>query len=278
VHDSTGAQVAFNDDKVSGNYDSELAFTPSTSGTYYLEAGGYNDANTGTYRLSVASANTHAPTVSLPAGTSASPSAGQTLQLASLFSGSDLDGDALSYYVYDANAAGNSGHFVVGGNTVAAQTITPMSAAQLATATFVAGAAGTSEAFDGVNYSGWNSSVHVTVAGAANHAPTVSLLAGSSSHPSAGQSLQLSSLFSGSDVDGNALSYFVYDSNSAANSGHFVVGGNTVAAQTITPMSAAQLATATFVAGAAGTADDIYVEAFDGQLYSGWNSSVHVFV
>jgi hypothetical protein len=26
------------------------------------------------------------------------------------------------------------------------------------------------------------------------------------------------------------------------------------------------------------TTEDIYVEAFDGQLYSGWNTSVHVFV
>jgi hypothetical protein len=224
----------------------------------------------------------HAPTVSLPAGANASVTVGQTLQLASLFSGSDIDGDTLSYFVYDANVGASSGHFVVGGNTVAAQTITPMSAAQLATATFVAGAAGTAddiyvEAFDGNLYSGWNSSVHVAVAGT-NHAPTVNLLAGSTANPAPGQSLQLSSLFSGSDPDGNALSYYVYDANPAANSGHFVVGGNTVTAQTITPMSAAQLATATFVAGTAGSADDIYVEAFDGQLYSGWNTSVHVFV
>ena len=261
-----------------------VAGSAGTSDDIYVEAydgKAYSGWNTSVH-VAVAG-NNHAPTVSLPAGANANATAGQTLQLASLFSGSDIDGDALSYYVYDANAAANSGHFVVGGNTVAAQTITPMSAAQLATATFVAGAAGTSddiyvEAYDGVNYSGWGSSVHVAVSGPANHAPTVSLVAGSTAHPTAGQSLQLSNLFSGSDVDGNALSYYVYDSNTAANSGHFVVGGNTVTAQTITPMSAAQLATATFVAGATGTADDIYVEAFDGQLYSGWNTSVHVFV
>ena len=138
---------------------------------------------------------------------------------------------------------------VVGGNVVPAQTITPMSAAQLAQATFVAGATGTAddiyvEAFDGQAYSGWNAG----------------------------------SLFSGSDVDGDTLSYYVYDANIAANSGHFVIGGNAVPAQTITAMSAAQLAQATFVAGAAGTADDIYVEAFDGQVYSGWNAGVHIFV
>ena len=87
---------------------------------------------------------------------------------------------------------------------------------------------------------------------------------------------QLSALFSGRDLDGDTLSYYVYNSNTAANSGHVVVGGNMVPAQTITAMTAAQLAQATFVAGAAGTYDDILVQAFDGKAYSGWNSSVHV--
>ena len=38
----------------------------------------------------------------------------------------------------------------------------------------------------------------------------------------------------------------------------------TVPAQTIYALTAAQLAQATFVAGAAGTSDDIYVQAYDG--------------
>jgi len=35
------------------NRDSQLAFTATTSGTYYLEAGAFNDKYTGTYKLSV---------------------------------------------------------------------------------------------------------------------------------------------------------------------------------------------------------------------------------
>ena len=85
--------------------------------------------------------------------------------------------------------------------------------------------------------------MHVAVPAGTNHAPTVDLPSGASANPTAGQTLQLSSLFSGSDVDGNSLTYYVYDANAAANSGHFVIGGNTVAAQTITPMTAAQLGT-----------------------------------
>ena len=47
------------------------------------------------------------------------------------------------------------------------------------------------------------------------------------------QSFQFSSLFTGNDADGDALTYYLYDSNTAANSGHFVVNGKEVPAQTI---------------------------------------------
>jgi hypothetical protein len=43
-------------------------------------------------------------------------------------------------------------------------------------------------------------------------------------------------------------------------------------------MTTAQLAQATLVAGNAVTFDDIDVQAFDGQLYSGWTTSAHLFV
>ena len=79
-------------------------------------------------------------------------------------------------------------------------------------------------------------------------------------------------------LDGNTLTYYVYDASAAANSGSVKIGGTTVAAGTITAMTAAQFAQATFVSGAAGSADDIFVQTFDGQAYSGWNAGVHVAV
>jgi hypothetical protein len=158
-----------------------------------------------------------------------------------------------------------------------------VSAAQLAQATFVAGATGSSddiyvEAFDGQLYSGWNTHVNVAVGAAQNTAPTVSTPAGTNLAATSGQSFQVSSLFTGSDADHDTLTYYLYDANTAANSGHFVVNGNAVPAQTIYGVTAAQLAQTTFVAGASGTSDDIYVEAYDGHQYSGWNSQVHIFV
>ena len=133
------------------------------------------------------------------------------------------------------------------------------------------------QAYDGHSYSGWNTYVDLSVAGA-NAAPTVNTPAGVNVAASSGQSFQFSTLFSGSDAENDTLTYYLYDSNTAANSGHFVVNGNIVPAQTIYEVTAAQLAQTSFVAGASGTADDIYVQAFDGHTYSGWNTSVHLFV
>jgi hypothetical protein len=254
-----------------------VAGATGTSDDIYVEA--YDGKAYSGWNAGIHVAVNTPPQVNLLSSASVSTNAGQTLSVSSLFSGSDADGDTLTYYLYDANPAANSGHFVVSGNVVPAQTITPVTAAQLAQATFVTGATGTSddiyvEAFDGKAYSGWNAGVHV----AANTPPQVNLPSGASVAATAAQTLQVSSLFSATDVDGDTLTYFVYDANTAANSGHFVVGGNTVPAQTITPMSAAQLAQATFVAGALGTSDDIYVEAYDGLAYSGWNAGVHIFV
>jgi len=55
LHDSGGALVAENDDIDLGIHrDSQLNFTASVTGTYYLEAGSFADGYTGTYRLTVA--------------------------------------------------------------------------------------------------------------------------------------------------------------------------------------------------------------------------------
>ncbi|PIV74411.1 MAG: hypothetical protein COW55_09295, partial [Rhodobacteraceae bacterium CG17_big_fil_post_rev_8_21_14_2_50_65_11] len=52
VYDSTGAQVAFDDDGGLG-LDSRVANTPTTGGTYYVSARAYGDGSTGTYQVAV---------------------------------------------------------------------------------------------------------------------------------------------------------------------------------------------------------------------------------
>lgn len=57
VHNSTGAIVAQNDDIIDGVIrDSLVTFTPTATGTYYMEAGAFDDDYTGTYTVSVGSA------------------------------------------------------------------------------------------------------------------------------------------------------------------------------------------------------------------------------
>ena len=54
LRDASGALLASNDDIIDGHEpDSRILFTASTTGTYYLEAGGFLDGYAGTYRLSV---------------------------------------------------------------------------------------------------------------------------------------------------------------------------------------------------------------------------------
>jgi len=53
VHDAAGVLIAGSgNDDADGSFDSRSSFTPSTTGTYYLSAGGYYN-NVGTYRLSI---------------------------------------------------------------------------------------------------------------------------------------------------------------------------------------------------------------------------------
>ena len=227
--------------------------------------------------------NNHAPTISLPSGANVTASGpGQSIAFASLFSGSDADNDPLSYFLYDGTPAANSGHWVVNGAIVAAGIIFPVSAAELAQTTFVTGTSGTADElyvqdFDGQAYSGWNAHVHVAVP--SNSAPTISLPSGPNVTASGpGQSIAFSSLFSGSDADNDPLTYYLYDGSPAANSGHWSVNGTTVGAGVIYQVSAAQLAQTKFVTGASGTADELYVQGYDGKAYSGWNAHVHVAV
>ncbi len=211
--------------------------------------------------------------------------AGQTIAASSLFSATDANGDTLSYYLYDGSPAANSGHWVVNGAVVPANTVYTVTAAQLAQTSFVAGAAGTSDnlyamATDGQLKSNNNvfTPFHVNVANV-NHAPVLTV-ASANVAATAGQTIAASSLFSASDLDGDTLRYYLYDGSPAADSGHWVVNGTVVPANTVYTVTAAQLAQTSFVAGDAGTSDNLYAMATDGQLNSNNNvfSPFHILV
>ena len=84
------------------------------------------------------------------------------------------------------------------------------------------------------------------------------------------QSVAASSLFTVTDPDGDAItSYQFYD---ASGNGHFVVNGVAQAASTIITVTAAQLAQTSYQSGSG--ADQLYVQASDGMLWSGWQGFV----
>ena len=213
----------------------------------------------------------HAPVLTV-ASSNVAATAGQTIAASSLFGATDADGDALFYYLLDNTADPNSGHFMVDGTAVAAGAVFKITAGQLAQTSFVAGTAGASDdlyviASDGTALSGPDyTEFHVNLS--PNHAPVLTV-------PSAnvplgeGHSIAASSLFSATDLDGDALFYYLLDNTPDANSGHFLVNGTTVAAGTPTKISASQLAQTSFVAGTAGASDDLYVIASDGKALSG---------
>ena len=61
LRDGFGNVVASNDDITDGsNPDSRLVFTPTTGGTYYVDAGGFADGYTGSYQVSVSTSSTPA--------------------------------------------------------------------------------------------------------------------------------------------------------------------------------------------------------------------------
>ena len=200
----------------------------------------------------------------------------QTLALSSLFSVTDADGDTMTeYQIWDSTRDPASGHFVVGGVIQAASTVIDISAAQLAQTSFVTGATGDSleiRAFDGVSWSaGDNASwAPFTVTVLANRAPVVTTANVSEAHL---QTIALSSLFSVTDADGDAITkYQLWDSTRDPASGHFVVGGVAQAAATVIDISAAQLAQTSFVTGSVG--DSLQIRAFDGTSWSADDNAV----
>jgi serralysin len=51
IHNSTGAVLAFNDDVVAGNTLSQLRFTATIAGTYYLDVAAFNESATGAFNI-----------------------------------------------------------------------------------------------------------------------------------------------------------------------------------------------------------------------------------
>ena len=194
----------------------------------------------------------------------------QSFNAASLFSVSMASGDSITAYQF-WDSAGNptGGHWVVGGSNAPIGQAIDVTPAQLASATFVSGSSGSDHlwvrASDGVYWSAWQDFYVNTPV---DHAPVVTMAAFnvSAGH---GQTFAAGSLFSVSDADGDTITaYQFWDSTADAASGYWVVGGAQQAAGQAINVTPAQLTTASFHSGSGS--DHLWVNAFDGILWSGW--------
>src|SRR5258707_6072057 len=199
-----------------------------------------------------------APVVS---ASNAAIASGQSVAASSLFTASDPDGDTITKYEF-YDATGN-GHFALGGVAQGAATVIDVTAAQLASTTYQSGSGSDQlyvRANDGTLWSTWQP---FTATAPVDQAPVVSA---SNAAIASGQSVAASSLFTASDPDGDTLTkYEFYD---ATGSGHFAVGGVAQGAATVIDVTAAQLATTSYVTGSA--TDQLYVRANDGTSWSAW--------
>ena len=203
----------------------------------------------------------HAPTLTVA---DVSATRGQVYNASDIIHASDVDNDALTYTIYDYSDDPSSGHFVVNGAVQLAFTPITLNATQFAQTTFVAGASASDHIYAQVS-DGLLSSAQLlfNVNVPAEQAP---ILTAQNVSPTPGQVLQASDLFTATiDAAGDQIqSYLIYDYNDAANSGHFEVNGVVQSAYQPISLTPTDFSHTTFVAGAAGIVDPIYVTASDG--------------
>jgi Peptidase M10 serralysin C terminal len=212
-----------------------------------------------------------APVVTVPNAT-VNASSTAAILLSGLFSASDSDGDTLVYLFYDSTVGGGriylNGVAQPEGNNQGFL----VTAAQLSQVTFVPGPGSSDDlqvgAGDGTSFSGWKN-LHIN--GPVNHAPVVTVPT-ATVNASSTAAITMSTLFSASDSDGNALSYSFKDNSTGG--GHFYLNGVMQADSQAFSVASAQLSQVTYVPATASS-DDLQIGASDGTLFSGW-SNLHV--
>lgn len=215
------------------------------------------------------SAPNHAPTVS---ASDVHAAKFQAFDVASLFNGSDSDGDSIvGYQFWDSTAGASTGHFMLSGKTLAENQAITITGGDLANVSFQSGS-GADQLWvritDGITWSDWASfNAYAPV----NNAPQVQVqnVVSQTNHVFAA-----SALFSSSDLDGDTIQkYQFWDGGIAATSGHFEINGLQQQAGVAIDVAAGDLSHVNFVTGeVAGASDQLWVRAFDGLTWGDWRS------
>jgi hypothetical protein len=197
----------------------------------------------------------------------------QWRQLSELLTVTDADGDLLNQYqITDASAGAGSAYLYANGVVQGQGATVLVSAADLAN-TWVNG--GTNLGVNGVSIRafdgfGWGAptTLNLTTRATPNRAPVISV---PNNGLQVGQTVVVGTLWSYGDADGDSLfSVELYDAGTGG--GQFHVGGVPQTALTVIPVTAGQLASTQYVAGASAGSETLWVRAYDGQAWSNWDS------
>jgi hypothetical protein len=206
-----------------------------------------------------------------PTNANVSASHNQSFAASSLFTASDPFADAITQYDF-WNSGSGGGHFLLNNQALGASAENIVSAAQLAQTAYQSGSGADTlwvRVSDGEAWSAWSQSFTVT-------APVDSGPVGTSVaniKTTAGQSFAASSLFTASDPFGDAIAQYDFW-DTGAGGGYFALNGQTLGANQENIVSAAQLASATYVSGP-GT-DTLWVRVNEGGQWSAWSPSFTV--
>ncbi len=204
---------------------------------------------------------------------------GESVLASTVFSGSDADGDTLTYEVWDSGSKANSGYFELNGTILTAGRGHTLTQAEFDSLNIVGGSKDGTEHIwlrvsDGTDSTAWQKASLTTDTdtpgmGGVNNAPTVTV---DDITLVAEAFVAANSIMDVNDVDGDTLTYEVWDSTSRNSSGYFDLNGTALAAGRSHSLTQAEFDQLTVVAGRYDGTDRLWIRASDGTETTAWRA------
>ena len=215
--------------------------------------------------------NDFAPTAS---GNDATIGINEVVLASTIISANDADGNTLTYEVWDSGRAWSSGYFELNGSKLATQQGHTLTEQQFSELNIVGGSDNGSETMwirvsDGTFTSAWDSFT-LTTSGAVPASNTVPTVTANNLTLGESESVQLSTIVTASDADGDALTYEVWDGNSNAQSGYIEFSGSKLSAGRGHTFSEADFLTLNLIGGTKNGSEYFWVRVSDGDDTTAW--------
>ena len=207
-----------------------------------------------------------APVVTVPVSTIVAAHGQTTVAASSLFSSSDMDGDAITKYDF-WDTQGN-GHWTINGSAGLTNTDNIVAAGDLSQVSYAFGSAPDTlyiRAFDGVAWSTWQP---LTAVPAINHAPVVTMNSATVTAAQGQTSVAASTLFTVNDADGDTITKYAFWDDQG--NGHWTINGVAQATNAEIDVASINLSQVGYMFGSA--TDTLWVRAFDGTTWGKWQA------